>query len=52
MVRTLAGTLLEIGFGKMTEKDLAQIIEKKDRSGCGRTLLAKGLRLVKVEYDI
>ena len=52
MVRTLAGTLLEIGFGKMDDKKLAEIIEKKDRSSCGRTLLAKGLRLVKVEYDV
>ena len=52
MVRTLAGTLLEVGYGKISCEKLDQIIQNKDRNGCGRTLLAKGLCLVSVEYDI
>lgn len=51
MVRTLAGTLLEVGKGRITPCDLENLIKNKDRSACGRTLPAKGLCLMKVQYD-
>lgn len=50
MVRTASGTLLDVGYGKTTVENLAKIVENKDRLGVGRTLPAKGLCLVKVEY--
>ena len=51
MVRTLSGTLLEVGKGKLSISDLEKLIKNKDRSACGRTLPAKGLCLMQVEYD-
>ena len=50
MVRTLVGTLLEVGYGDKTKKDLKEMLESGDRTKCGRTLTAKGLSLIKVEY--
>lgn len=50
MVRTLVGTLLEVGYGDKTEKDLIKMLESGDRARCGRTLSARGLCLINVEY--
>ena len=50
MVRTIAGTLLEIGRGKMPKDIIKKILLKKDRSLAGPTAPAKGLCLMKVEY--
>lgn len=50
MVRIIAGTLLEVGYGRWKPGDVAQILEKKDRSAAGPTAPAKGLMLVKYEY--
>lgn len=48
MVRILAGTLVAVGTGE--EKDLAALLNAKDRSLAGKTMPPKGLRLYRVEY--
>lgn len=50
MVRTIVGTLLEIGLGKWTQHDLKNILDSKDRSVAGRAVPAHGLHLIQVEY--
>lgn len=50
MARTMAGTLLEIGRGKLPERRVKEILLKKDRRLVGPTAPAKGLCLMKVEY--
>lgn len=50
MVRIIVGTLLEIGQGKRTPEDMAQILEKKDRAAAGPTAPAHGLMLMKYEF--
>ena len=50
MVRIIAGTLLDVGLGKIQPEEILEIIESKDRTRAGRTLPAHGLYLVKVEY--
>lgn len=51
MVRIIAGTLVDVGLGKTKPEEIQNIIKDKDRSKAGKTLLAKGLFLVKVEYE-
>ena len=50
MVRNLVGTLLLVGKGTLSEKDLRRILELRDRSAAGPTAPASGLYLVSVEY--
>lgn len=50
MVRILAGTLLEVGIGKIKADDIEGILKKKDRSLAGATMEARGLTLVEVRY--
>lgn len=50
MVRIIAGTLLEVGTGKIKPEEIPEIILSGDRTKAGRTLPAHGLYLVKVEY--
>ena len=50
MVRSVTGTLLDVGRGKLTIGDLREIIEKKDRCAAGVSMPACGLFLTKVEY--
>lgn len=50
MVRAIVGTLLEIGYGKLTLEDFHQIIESKNRSNAGASAPAHGLYLTKVIY--
>ena len=51
MVRAIVGTLIEIGLGKITEKEFKLIIEKKDRQLAGFSVPAHALFLKKIEYD-
>ncbi|MDO5759570.1 MAG: tRNA pseudouridine(38-40) synthase TruA [Bacteroidota bacterium] len=51
MVRCLVGTLIEVGKGKISIRDFANIIEAKDRRRAGFSAEAKGLFLEQVEYD-
>ena len=50
MVRIIAGTLLEVGCGKIKPTDIPLIIASKDRNKAGKTLPPWGLYLVEVEY--
>lgn len=50
MVRTLCGTLLSVGYGEKNEEDIKTLLLLGDRKQCGKTLPAKGLCLVNVEY--
>lgn len=51
MVRIIAGTLVEVGLGKIKQEEIASIIESKDRTRAGKTLPPHALYLVKVEYE-
>lgn len=50
MVRAIAGTLIEIGRGKMEVAEMQAILEARDRKKAGPTAPAKGLCLVEVRY--
>lgn len=50
MVRILVGTLLDIGYGKINEKDVKSIMDSGDRRLSGHTAPACGLCLMKVDY--
>ncbi|HEX8750022.1 MAG TPA: tRNA pseudouridine synthase A [Nitrospira sp.] len=51
MVRTIVGTLVEVGRGKRTPDSLVEILAAKDRTAAGRTAPAHGLFLMRVDYD-
>lgn len=50
MVRAIVGTLLGVGFGKITLDQIHEIIKSKDRSNAGASAPAHGLYLTKVCY--
>jgi len=50
MVRTIVGTILEIGKGKMKPEQIEEIFREKKRSLASPTAPAKGLCLIKVNY--
>lgn len=50
MVRSIVGTLLEVGTGKREVEDLHPIIQKKDRGAAGTSAPAHGLSLIEVGY--
>lgn len=50
MVRIITGTLIEVGQGKRSPKEMQEILEGKNRSLAGVTAPARGLCLVKVLY--
>lgn len=51
MVRIIAGTLVDVGLGKIEPKDIPNIINGGDRQKAGKTLPAHGLYLVEVKYN-
>lgn len=51
MVRIIAGTLIDVGHGKLPPSCIAQAIESKNRLDLGVTAPACGLELTRVEYD-
>ena len=51
MVRIIAGTLVDVGLGKIKAEDIPSIIKSKDRSKAGKTLPAHGLYLINVKYE-
>lgn len=51
MVRIIAGTLVDVGLGKIGPDEIPEIIENGERSRAGKTLPPQGLYLVKVEYQ-
>jgi tRNA pseudouridine38-40 synthase len=52
MVRSVTGTLLDVGRGKLSIEGLREIIEKKDRCAAGVSMPACGLFLTKVDYPL
>lgn len=50
-VRSMVGTLVEVGLGKMSVDDVADALAAKDRSRCGPVAPADGLYLMRVDYD-
>lgn len=50
MVRSIAGTLVQIGEGKRSPEDIRDILVSQDRKKVGPTALARGLVLEKVWY--
>jgi len=50
MVRNIAGTLMEVGRGKLAKGSLKKIMLGKDRRLAGPTAPASGLCLIKVKY--
>lgn len=51
MVRSIVGTLIEVGRGEKTSDTIQTAIVTGDRSLAGKTASAQGLTLLKVEYD-
>lgn len=51
MVRSIVGTLINIGLHKITLDDLENIIASKNRDKAGFSVPAHGLYLTKVKYD-
>ena len=50
MVRSIAGTLVEVGRGRFSEGSMDKILKARNRRLAGPTLPAKGLYLVRVRY--
>lgn len=51
MVRSIAGTLVEVGKGKWPESRVAEIVAAEDRRQAGPTAPPQGLFLVRVRYE-
>jgi len=51
MVRIIAGTLMEVGRGRIEPEDIRTILEAKDRTKAGPTAPACGLTLFKTVYE-
>ena len=50
MVRIIAGTLVDVGLGKIKPEEITEIINSKDRTKAGKTLPPYALYLIRVEY--
>ena len=50
MVRTIVGTLIEVGRGKRMAMSVATTLESCDRINAGPSAPANGLTLVRVDY--
>ncbi len=51
MVRIMTGTLLEVGYGRRTPDSMEELLAARKRELAGFTAPAKGLCLLKVDYD-
>jgi tRNA pseudouridine38-40 synthase len=51
MVRSIVGTLVDVGLGKISKTDFQTIIESKDRKKAGFSVPAHGLYLTEIKYD-
>jgi tRNA pseudouridine38-40 synthase len=50
MVRTIAGSLVDIGHGRRSAEWLSEVLASRDRTQAGPTAPAHGLFLVRVDY--
>ncbi len=51
MVRAIAGTLVDVGRGKMTTEDVRRVIEAKDRCAAGQSMPGEALYLWDITYS-
>lgn len=51
MVRIIAGTLIQVGLGTYEPKEIASMLEARDRQKAGPTAPARGLTLVGMDYQ-
>src|SRR5690606_11882267 len=49
-VRSMTGSLVQVGLGKWTKDDLRAVLEAKDRAACAQVAPPDGLYLVRVDY--
>ena len=49
-VRSIVGTLVEVGLANLTADDVATALAARDRTQCGPVAPAEGLYLVRVDY--
>jgi tRNA pseudouridine38-40 synthase len=49
-VRSMTGSLAEVGAGRWTVEDLAAALAARDRAACGPVAPAEGLYLAGVDY--
>jgi len=50
-VRSMTGSLAQVGLGRWSGSDLANALEARDRAACGPVAPADGLYLVNVAYE-
>jgi len=51
MVRSIVGTMLQVGLDRMTVEDFGRVLASRDRAQAGPTAPPHGLCLVRVRYD-
>jgi len=51
MVRSLVGTMVDIGLGRLEPHEMAEILDAKDRQYAGRVAPPQGLVLMRVGYE-
>jgi tRNA pseudouridine38-40 synthase len=51
MVRSIVGTLIDVGRGKIDETEFRRIVLARDRTQAGKTAPAYGLYLASVQYE-
>ena len=51
MVRIIAGTLIELGYGQYPPERMQEILDARDREWAGPTAPAKGLTLLGIQYE-
>jgi len=49
-VRSMTGSLVQVGLGRWSRDDLVQALEARDRAACAPVAPACGLTLVSVDY--
>lgn len=50
MVRIIAGTLAQVGKGKLTQEDLVRMLKSQNRCEAGQTAPPQGLSLMNINY--
>jgi len=50
MVRSVTGTLVEIGLGRIASDEMSLILQERNRNSAGRVAPPNGLTLMEVEY--
>ena len=51
MVRSIVGTLVDVGRGRQPSSWVGEVLASRDRGRAGRTAPAEGLCLMSVDYD-